>query len=65
MRSVGLKGTHSNIRVDPAPGLVCLRDDVVLKGKGISVTTSDEKNVNKNPVAERAVQEIEQEILRV
>ena len=63
--SVGLKGTHSHIRVDPAPGLACLRNDAILKGKGISITPGDEKNKNKNPVAERAVQELEQEILRV
>ena len=32
---------------------------------GISVVPGDEKNKNKNPVAERAVQEIEAELLRV
>ncbi len=63
--TVGLKGVESEIRVDPAPGLACLRNDPILKGKGISVVPGEEKNKNKNPVAERAVQELEQEILRV
>ena len=63
--SAELKGFHSEIRVDPAPGLASLRDDVILKQKGITIVPGDEKNKNKIPVAERAVQEIEMEILRI
>ena len=63
--SAEMKGSHSEIRVDPAPGLACLRGDAVLKKKGVTVIPGDEKNRNKNPVAERAVQEIEAEILRI
>ena len=63
--SAEMKGFHAEIRVDPAPGLACLRNDTILKEKGITITPGDEKNKNKNPVAERAVQEIEMEILRV
>ena len=52
--SVGLKGAHSHIRVDPAPGLACLRNDAILKGKGISINPGDEKNfknLNKGPLS--------------
>ena len=60
-----MRGVQSEVRVDPAPGLASLRGDVALRQKGVTITPGDEKNRNKNPVAERAVQEIEAEILRV
>ena len=62
--SAELKGFLSEIRVDPAPGLACLRNDQVLKKHGIVLDMGREKNPNKNPVAERAVQELEQELLK-
>ena len=46
------------------PGLASLVGDPVLKSNGITLDLGESKNKNKNPVAERAVQEIEQEILR-
>ncbi len=63
--SAELKGFSSEIRVDPAPGLACLRGDSVLKANGITLDVGREKNRNKNPVAERAVQELEQELLKI
>lgn len=63
--SAGLTGVLSEVRVDPAPGLASLRDDPVLKQHGVTVLPGDEKNKNKNPVAERAVQEMEMELLRI
>ena len=45
--------------------MACLHNNAVLKGRGITTLVGDEKNKNKNPVAERAVQEVEQEILRI
>ena len=63
--SAGLTGATSEVRVDPAPGLASLRDDPVLKQHGVTVLPGDEKNRNKNPVAERAVQEVEMELIRL
>ena len=63
--SAKLKGLSAEIRVDPAPGLASLRNDQSLKEHGIVVDIGREKNLNKNPVAERAVQELEQELLKM
>ena len=60
-----LKGFASEIRVDPAPGLASLRGDAILKANGIVLDVGQEKNPNKNPIAERAVQELELEILKI
>ena len=63
--SAELQGMSSDIRIDPAPGLASLSDDLILKEHGIILDVGREKNPNKNPVAERAVQELEQELLKV
>ena len=63
--SAEVKGFSAEVRVDPAPGLTCLRDDPILKENGIALDVGREKNPNKNPVAERAVQELEQELLKL
>ena len=52
------------IRVDPAPGFQSLSDDTMLRRYRIQIEIGRTKSVNKNPVAERAVQELEAEILR-
>ena len=52
------------IRVDPAPGFQALKEDVLLRRNHITIEIGRVKNVNKNPVAEKAVQELETEILR-
>jgi len=57
-------GPSSVIRVDPAPGFVSLKDNEELKSFGITLDIGRVKNINKNPVAERAVQELEAEILK-
>jgi len=55
---------HAVICVDPAPGFVALQNDNVLAHHGISLELGRVKNPNKNPVAECAVQELEQELLK-
>ena len=58
------EGPPALVRVDPAPGFIALRDDPTLKRVGITLDIGRVKNVNKNPVAEKAIAELEEEILR-
>ena len=60
-----VEGPPASIRVDPAPGFQSLVNDTILQGYGISIDIGDSKNKNKNPVAERAVQEVEIELLKL
>ena len=60
-----LDGPPAVVRTDPAPGFQALSNDEVLKQHRIAVEIGRVKNVNKNPVAERAIQELEDEILRM
>ena len=53
------------IRVDNAPGFQALHNDEILHQHGITIDLGRIKNPNKNPVAERAVQEFEEELLRI
>jgi len=53
------------IRVDAAPAFKSLSSDPLLKQHGISLVIGNEKNINKNPVAERAIQELGRECLNV
>ncbi|KAJ8400992.1 hypothetical protein AAFF_G00389490 [Aldrovandia affinis] len=57
-----LDGPFAVIRTDPAPGFAALAGDEVL-AKVVEVGNA--KNINKNPVAEKAVQELQGEILRL
>ena len=58
------EGLPAIVRVDLAPGFIALRDDPTLMRLGISLEIGRIKNINKNPVAEKAIAEIEDEILR-
>ena len=60
-----LCSTGIRIRVDPAPGMVALQKDTMLQKYSIEIEVGMIKNINKNPVAERAVEELGMEILRV
>lgn len=53
------------VRVDGASGFLTLKDDHLLNAKGISLDFGRIKNTNKNPVAEKANQELEAELLKV
>ena len=59
-----LNGPNAVIRVDPAPGFVALKNDAVLKQLRISLEIGRVKNVNKNPVPEKAISELRDELLR-
>jgi len=52
------------IRVDPVPGFVSLKNTNALQLLNSSIKVGRVKNTNKNPVAERAVLELEEELLR-
>ena len=53
------------IRVDNQSGFASLKSDKVFRKLNIEIIPGDSKNVNKNPVAERAVREVEDEILKI
>ena len=55
---------QSVIRVDPAPGFISLKEDEELQHYGIVIDIGRIKNTNKNPVAERGIQELEGELLK-
>jgi hypothetical protein len=58
-------GHNISIRVDPAPGFVAIQNDSILQKYGISLTIGQAKNINKNPVAERAIEELCMEFLNL
>ena len=53
------------IRVDPAPGFCVLVNDKSLLSHGITLEVGRVKNPYKNPVAERAVEELGMELLHL
>ena len=59
-----IDGPQSVVRVDPAPGFIALKEDKDLNCHGIILDIGRVKNINKNPVAERAVEELENELLK-
>ena len=58
-----LDGPPAVIRTDPAPGFAALANDAVLAKYRLTIELGRVKNVNKNPVAEKAVRELECELL--
>lgn len=60
-----LDGPLSLVRVDVAPGFQALQDDELLTKCRINIEIGRRKNKNKNPIAERAVQEMEEELLKI
>ena len=59
------EGPITTVCVDPAPGFQTLSNNQPLKNKGIIFELGRLKNPNKNPVADKAIQELESEILRL
>ena len=53
------------IRIDNAPGFLPLKTDPVLEEYKIKLDFGDEKNPNHNPVAEKAIRELEDEIVKL
>ena len=60
-----IDGPPAVIRVDPAPGFVSLKNDSFLNKYNITVQIGRAKNPNKNPVAEKAIRELETEMLKL
>ena len=54
-----LDGPPAVIRTDPAPGFAALANDALLAKYRLTIELGRVKNVNKNPVAEKAVRELE------
>ena len=59
-----LSGPTSVIRTDAAPAFMKLREDEILQKHHIKLEIGRVKNINKNPVAEKAIQEVEEELLK-
>ena len=60
-----LDGPPAVIRTDPAPGFQSIANDDFLAAHRLCIELGRTKNVNKNPVAEHAVQEVNDHILRL
>ena len=60
-----LRNAYSMVHVDSAPGFIALKDDQTLKLKGIELEYGRVKNLNKNLVADKAIQELELEMLKI
>lgn len=60
-----IHGPPAVVRVDPAPCFMALREDKTLQQFNIILDVGRVKNVNKNPVAEKCILELEDEILRL
>ena len=54
-----------SIRSDNQTGFASLVNDKLLTKLNIEIILGDPKNINKNPVAERAIREIEDEIIKI
>ena len=59
------EGPPSSVRTDAATGFQALVNDDELDSSRIAVEIGNPKNVNKNPVAEKAIQEVEEELCRL
>ena len=59
-----LEGPPSVIHTDAAPGFIALQNDELLAQHHLVLEIGSKKNKNKNPVAEKAIQELEEEILK-
>lgn len=60
-----ISGSPAVVRTDPAPGFVRLVNDKLLAQQYLTIDVGRVKNPNKNPVAEKAIQELEDELLRL
>ena len=59
-----LDGPRAIVRVDPAPGFASMSNNDSLKHLNVTIEVGRVKNKNKNPVAEKAVRELEDELIR-
>lgn len=54
-----MNSPFATVRVDPASGFVALKNDSVLRQLVVAVEIGPTKNISKNPVAEKAIAEVE------
>ena len=59
-----LDGPSAVVRVDPASGFKSMCNNDSLKHLNVTIEVGRVKNKNKNPVAEKAVRELEEELIR-
>ena len=59
-----LDGSPAVIRTDPAPGFKALVNNPLLCSHRLSIEIGRVKNNNKNPMEKRAIQELQNELLR-
>jgi len=52
------------VRVDPGPGFIALQNDTTLSSINVQLEIGRAKNEKKNPVVEKAIRELEDEITR-
>ena len=65
VRLIPLDGPSATIRTDPVPGFQKLVQDTILAQHRIVIELGRAKNINKNPVTEKSIQELEDEILKL
>ena len=58
-------GPHTQIRTDPATSLRALIKDGMLEKHNLHIELGDEKNVNKNPIAEATIRELHLELKKL
>ena len=59
-----LDGPRAIVSVDPAPGFVSMSGNDSLKHLNVTIEVGRVENKNKNAVAEKAVRELEEELIR-
>ena len=59
-----LRMPTTTVRVDGATSFQALKDDTILQKRGIALDFGRLKNKNKNPVIDKCIRELEQELLR-
>ena len=59
-----LDGPRAVIRVDPSPGFQSMANNDSLNHLNVTIEFGRVKNKNKNPVAEKAVRELEEELIK-
>ena len=59
-----LDGPRAIIRVDPSPGFQSMANNDSLNHLNVTIDVGRVKNKNKNPVTEKAVRELEEELFR-
>ena len=63
--TTNLRSPQCTVRIDSAPGFKSLRSDQQLRAHGITLDFGRTKNINKNPVGEKANAELETELLKI